>query len=51
MKTINLIKFNKGYYVNTRYNGRTVNNEYHKTAKSANERVKQLKAEGWVLSE
>ena len=50
MKTLDLIKFGKGYYVNARYNGHTVINEFHKTAKDANARVKELKAEGWVLS-
>lgn len=51
MKTLDLIKFgSKGWYVNARYNGRTVVNEFYKTAKAANARAKELKSEGWVLS-
>lgn len=50
MKTIDLVKFNKGYYLRTCYCGRTINNEYCKDEKTATARVNELKAEGWTLS-
>jgi len=50
MKTVELIKCGKGYYVNVRYNGRTVMNEYYKTNKAANERIKVLKGEGYQIN-
>lgn len=47
MKTISIVKFGKGYYVSTRLSGRMVNNEYCKTKKDLDAKVKMLKAQGY----
>ena len=48
MKTVEMIKWGKGYYVMTRYMGRAVTREFIKTKTAANTRVKELKKEGYV---
>ena len=48
MKTVEMIKWGKGYYVMTRYMGRAMAREFIKTKTAANARVKELKKEGYV---
>ena len=50
MKTIEIITMSKGFYLTTRYNGRTMNREYFKTKTALNARMKALKAEGFILA-
>ena len=51
MKTYEAVKFNKGYYLVTRYNRRTINNVFCKSQRELNARIKELKAEGYVENE
>lgn len=48
MKTVEMIKFGKGYYVMTRYMGQAQAREWYKTKTLAGARVKALKKEGYV---
>lgn len=48
MKTVEMIKWGKGYYVMTRYMGQAVAREFLKTKAMATARVKELKKEGYV---
>ena len=48
MKTVEKIKFGKGYYVMTRYMGQAQAREWYKTKTLADARVKALKKEGYV---
>ena len=48
MKTVEMIKWGKGYYVMTRCMGRAIDREFHKTKTAANNRVKELKKAGYV---
>ena len=48
MKTVEMIKWGKGYYVTTRFQGRAIAREFIKTKTAANARVKELKKEGYV---
>ena len=49
MKTINVMKFGKGYYVSARLGSRMVSHEYFKTKKATMERVNNLKKEGYTI--
>lgn len=49
MKTIDLVKFGKGYYVSTRISGRMMTHEFFKTKKDTEDRVKALKKQGYVM--
>lgn len=48
MKTYEMLKWGKGYYVATRVNGRAYNREWFKTKTTAAARVKVLKGSGYV---
>ena len=48
MKTVEMIKWGKGYYVMTRCYGQAMTREFLKTKTAANARVKDLKKEGYV---
>jgi len=50
MKTMELLKFNKVYYIMTRYNGRAQNRECFKKKTEATARMKELKREGYALA-
>ena len=50
MKTVEMIKFGKGYYVMTRAHGRAEGREFFKTKGSASLRVKELKKAGYALA-
>jgi len=50
MKTAEMIKFNKVYYIMTRYNGRAMNRECFKKKTEATARMKELKREGFTLA-
>lgn len=50
MKTLEMVKFGKGWYVTARYNGRAMGHEYFKTKKDADARVKAWKAEGYAMN-
>lgn len=52
MKTIEVVKLNdnKGAYVNVRYNGQVMANEFCKTKKATDEKVKAWKAKGYTLN-
>lgn len=51
MKTIEIVTMSKGFYLTTRYNGRTMNREYFKTKTALNARMKALKAEGFAIAQ
>ncbi len=51
MKTIEIVTMSKGFYLTTRYNGRTMNREYFKTKTALNARMKTLKTEGFTLAQ
>lgn len=48
MKTVEMLKWGKGYYVMTRYMGHAVNREWFKTKTLATAKVKELKKAGYV---
>ena len=48
MKTVEMIKWGKGYYVMTRYMGQALAREFIKTKTAAAARVKELKKAGYV---
>ena len=48
MKTVEMIKWGKGYYVMARVYGQAMPREWYKTKTAANDRVKALKREGYV---
>ena len=48
MKTVEMIKFGKGYYVMTRIYGQAASREFIKTKTAAAARVKELKRAGYV---
>ena len=48
MKTVEMLKWGKGYYVMTRYMGRAINREWYKMKTAAGARVKELKKDGYV---
>lgn len=48
MKTYETVKFNKGFYLVTRYCGRTLENKFCKSQRELNARIKELKAAGYV---
>ena len=48
MKTLNIVTMPKGYYLTARYNGNTQTHEYFKTKTALNQRVKELKKEGYA---
>lgn len=48
MKTVEMLKWGKGYYVMTRVQGHAVAREWFKTKASAGARVKELKQEGYA---
>ena len=50
MKTIEIVIMPKGFYLTTRYNGRTQNREWFKTKTALNARMKALKAEGYAVA-
>ena len=49
MKTINIVKFGKGYYISTRLSGRMVGHEFCKTKKATEERIAAFKKEGYSI--
>lgn len=49
IKTLEMLKFYKGYYVTARVNGRAMTHEYFKTKTLAMARVKELKKEGYEI--
>jgi hypothetical protein len=49
MKTVEMLKWGKGYYVMTRANERAQGREFFKTKTLANARVKELKKEGYTV--
>lgn len=50
MKFVEMIKFGKGYYVMTRYQGRALTREWFKTKTLATARMKDLKREGYAVA-
>lgn len=48
MKTVEMMKFGKGYYVSTRIFGQTKTREWFKTKTAATARFKALKKEGYT---
>ena len=48
MKTVEMIKWGKGYYVMARVYGQAMPREWYKTKAQANDRVKALKRDGYV---
>ena len=48
MKTVEMIKFGKGFYVMTRVFDRAEGREWFKTKTAANARVKELKQKGYT---
>ena len=48
MKTVEMLKWGKGYYVMTRANGRAEGCEWYKTKTQANTKVKELKKAGYT---
>ena len=50
MKTAEMLKFGKGFYVMTRENGRAMAREWFKTKTAANARMKELKKEGYEVA-
>ena len=50
MKTYNVVKFGKGGYVDTRIGGRAENRQYCKNQTELKNRIKELKADGYVES-
>ena len=50
MKTINIVTMPKGFYLTARYNGMMMKNEYYKTKTALNVRVKELRAESYILA-
>ena len=48
MKTVEMLKFGKGYYVMTRVNEHAQDREWFKTKTLANARVKELKKQGYA---
>lgn len=49
MKTAEMMKFGKGFYVTTKNYGRTMGREWFKTKTAANTRIKELKKEGYEI--
>jgi hypothetical protein len=50
MKTAEMMKFGKGFYVMTRLYGRAMSREWFKTKTAANARIKELKKEGYEVA-
>ena len=50
MYTIDVVTMPKGFYLTTRYNGRAMNREWLKTTTALNTRIKELKADGYVIA-
>ena len=50
MKTYNIVKFNKGTYIDARINGRLAQKHYCKTQKEIKAIIKMLEAEGYEES-
>jgi len=48
MKTMDIVKMPKGFYLTTRYGGMALGREYFKTKTALNARVKELKKEGYA---
>lgn len=48
MKTVEMLKFGKGYYVMTRVNEHAQGREWFKTKGLATARVKELKKQGYA---
>ena len=48
MKTVEMLKFGKGYYVMTRAYGHAEGREWFKTKTAATARLKELKKAGYV---
>ena len=48
MKTVEMLKWGKGYYIMTRVQGHAEGREFLKTKTAANARVKELKKAGYV---
>lgn len=48
MKTVEMLKWGKGYYVMTRVQGRAIAREWYITKTAAGNRVKALKREGYT---
>jgi len=50
MKTYEIVKMSKGYYVSTRINGRATARDYFKTKGAMTARVAELKKMGYALA-
>lgn len=50
MKTAEMVKFGKGYYVMTRIYERAAAREWYKTKTAAAARLKELKKEGYAVA-
>lgn len=50
MKTMDIVKISKGYYLTTRYGGQAQAREFFKNKKDLEARQKALKTLGYVLS-
>lgn len=50
MKTMDIVKFSKGYYLTTRYGGQAQAREFFKNEDDLKARQKMLKSLGYVLS-
>jgi len=48
MKTYEVLKWGKGFYIMTRANGRAEGREWLKTKTAVNERIKSLKKAGYA---
>lgn len=48
MKTLDIVKMPKGFYLTTRLGGRATNREYFKTKTALTARIKELKKEGYA---
>ncbi len=50
MKTYEIVKMSKGYYVSTRINGRATARDYFKTKVAMTARIAELKKMGYALA-
>lgn len=50
MKTYEIVKMSKGYYVSTRINGRATARDYFKTKGAMTARIAELKKMGYALA-
>ena len=48
MKTLDIVKMSKGFYLTIRFGGRALNREWFKTYTALTARVNELKKEGYA---